>query len=144
MKDALWLDRFIEVYSSLSPSNLHTLREVYHANVEFSDPMHRVEGLQALLMYFDNIYTQVTHCDFVIEHVFRSESEAAVYWKMTFIHNKLNGKQPITVQGHSHIKAQDDLVIFHRDYLDLGAMLYEHLPLIGSLVKTIKQRASTS
>jgi hypothetical protein len=34
-------------------------------------------------------------------------------------------------------------VRYHRDYFDLGAMLYEHLPLLGSLVKTIKRRLGT-
>ena len=28
----------------------------------------------------------------------------------------------------------------HRDYFDLGAMLYEQLPLLGPVVRTIKMR----
>ncbi|MBW3696896.1 nuclear transport factor 2 family protein [Vibrio sp. T187] len=142
MKDAFWVERFVQAYSQLGTDNLHLLKDVYHANVVFCDPMHRVEGIWALLDYFDHMYSHVTRCDFDIERVFHDGDQAAVYWTMTYEHERLNGKQPIEVQGHSHIRMKDDRVVFHRDYLDVGAMLYEHIPLIGSVVKTIKRRAS--
>jgi hypothetical protein len=31
-------------------------------------------------------------------------------------------------------------VCLHRDYFDLGAMLYEQLPLLGAVVRTLKGR----
>lgn len=142
MASTLWLDNFITTYSKLGTNNLHLLKEVYHQDIEFIDPMHHLQGLDELLNYFDELYTQVSHCQFVVEEVLEAENEAAIYWTMTFCHQKLNKKRPIKVQGHSHIKNQDDKVIFHRDYLDLGAMLYEQIPLLGRLITSIKNRAS--
>ncbi|WP_438467432.1 nuclear transport factor 2 family protein [Marinomonas sp. PE14-40] len=142
MANTLWLDNFITTYSKLGINNLHLLKEIYHQDVQFVDPMHQLKGLDTLLNYFDELYTQVSHCQFVVEEVLEADSEAAIYWTMTFCHKKLNKQQPIKVQGHSHIKSQDDKVIFHRDYLDLGAMLYEQIPLLGALIKSIKFRAS--
>ena len=142
MASTLWLDNFITTYSKLGTNNLHLLKEVYHQDIEFIDPMHHLQGLDELLNYFDELYTQVSHCQFVVEEVLEAENEAAIYWTMTFCHQKLNKKRPIQVQGHSHIKSQDDKVIFHRDYLDLGAMLYEQIPLLGRLITSIKNRAS--
>jgi hypothetical protein len=142
MASTLWLDNFITTYSKLGTNNLHLLKEVYHQDIEFIDPMHHLQGLDELLNYFDELYTQVSHCQFVVEEVLEAENEAAIYWTMTFCHQKLNKKRPIKVQGHSHIKSQDDKVIFHRDYLDLGAMLYEQIPLLGRLITSIKNRAS--
>lgn len=142
MASTLWLDNFITTYSKLGTNNLHLLKEVYHQDVEFIDPMNHLQGLEELLNYFDELYTQVSHCQFVVEEVLEAENEAAIYWTMTFCHQKLNKQKPIKVQGHSHIKSQDDKVIFHRDYLDLGAMLYEQIPLLGRLVTSIKNRAS--
>lgn len=142
MASTLWLDNFITTYSKLGTNNLHLLKEVYHQDIEFIDPMHHLQGLDELLNYFDELYTQVSHCQFAIEEVLEAESEAAIYWSMTFCHQKLNKKQPVKIHGHSHIKSQDDKVIFHRDYLDLGAMLYEHIPVLGSVIKSLKKRAS--
>ena len=61
---------------------------------------------------------------------------------MSYSHKRLNSAQPIQVQGHSLLKMADDKVIYHRDYVDLGAMLYEHIPLLGKVIRTIKARAS--
>lgn len=142
MAQALWLQNFIAVYSELSTDNLMLLEKIYHPEVEFVDPIHSVHGMAALLDYFSNLYQQLLSCDFVIEHVLEGESEAAIYWTMTFRHKQLNGAAPISVQGHSRIRAQDNKVIYHRDYLDVGAMLYEHIPLLGSIITTIKRRAA--
>ncbi|MDV7104902.1 nuclear transport factor 2 family protein [Vibrio sp. TH_r3] len=141
MQRSLWLKKFINVYSELRTDNLATLQTIYHPDVTFIDPLHQVNGIHALLDSFDSSYSNISYCDFVIDHVMQSDEEAAVYWTMTFQHKNLNGHKPVSVEGHSHLKVQDDLIIFHRDYLDVGAMIYEHVPLIGFLVKTIKQRA---
>ncbi|WED29763.1 nuclear transport factor 2 family protein [Vibrio sp. DW001] len=141
MQRSLWLQKFVDVYSELGTDNLITLQSIYHPAVTFIDPLHRVDGVKDLIDSFESSYTNIIQCDFVIQHVFESDNEAAVYWNMTFRHKSLNGKKPISVIGHSHLKAQDNLVIFHRDYLDAGAMIYEHVPFIGAFVKIIKQRA---
>ncbi|MCG7497871.1 nuclear transport factor 2 family protein [Vibrio sp. Of7-15] len=141
MVSSLWLKKFIEIYSELRTDNLQTLESIYHPDVVFIDPLHRVEGFASLLASFKNSYTNILQCTFVIDHVFESGDEASVYWSMTFSHEKLNGKKPITVVGHSHLKARHDLVIFHRDYLDVGAMIYEHVPLLGVVIKSIKTKA---
>lgn len=142
MTDPLWLKAFVELYSQLGTNNLGLIKQVYHSDIHFSDPMHTVKGLNNLLDYFEQMYQHVTSCQFQIDHTFYQEHEAAIYWTMILCHKKLNGKRPITVQGHSHIKAQDEQVIFHRDYLDLGAMLYEHVPVLGYVITHIKHRAS--
>jgi len=142
MNNSLWLDNFLNMYRELGTDNFDVLKTVYHPNIEFQDPLHHVNGIAALTHYFDNIYTQVTSCNFHIEHTFEVNGEASVYWTMHFAHKQLNGQKPIEVQGHSHLKMLDDQVIYHRDYLDVGSMLYEHIPVLGCAIKSIKRRAS--
>jgi hypothetical protein len=48
------------------------------------------------------------------------------------------------VQGSSHLKGVGDKVVYHRDYLDLGAMLYEQLPLLGRVIRSLKNRAANA
>ena len=38
----LWLDNFINIYSQLSVDNLNLLDSIYHQDVMFIDPMHRL------------------------------------------------------------------------------------------------------
>ncbi|WP_299006485.1 nuclear transport factor 2 family protein [uncultured Shewanella sp.] len=144
MADPLWLKAFVELYNRLGTDNLGLIKQVYHSDVHFTDPMHTVKGVDNLLHYFERMYQNIISCQFQIEHTFYQKHEAAIYWSMIFCHKKLNGKRPITIQGHSHLKAQDEQVIFHRDYLDLGAMIYEHIPVLGHVITHIKHRASQS
>lgn len=142
MQRAQWLEKFVQVYSTLGTDNLTTLESIYHPDVTFVDPLHKVEGYSALLDSFQQSYSNILQCDFYIEHLLESGNEASVYWTMEFRHKKLNGGEPVSVEGHSHLKAQDDLVIYHRDYLDVGAMIYEHVPLLGFMVKAVKRKAA--
>ena len=35
---------------------------------------------------------------------------------------------------------QDDKIIVHQDFFDGGAMLYEHLPVMGWAIRKLKER----
>lgn len=138
----VWLVDFLTVYQQLGTDNLSQLENIYHQDVTFIDPIHQVNGIDNLLGYFHNLYTNVLFCNFVINDVFFSKNKAAIYWTMDYSHKKLNNAKTITVQGHSLLKMSDDKVAYHRDYVDVGAMLYEHIPLLGKVVKAVKSRAS--
>jgi hypothetical protein len=143
LQDApLWLSRFVIVYQKLSIDNLNLLSTIYHDRVTFIDPMHHVEGYDDLYQYFKSLYQNLSSCEFVIDDVIWQNSKASIFWTMTYQHSKLNKGRPVTVLGTSHIRGEDDKVIYHRDYLDLGAMLYEQLPVLGKLTKWIKTKAA--
>ncbi|MBU2882438.1 nuclear transport factor 2 family protein [Psychrosphaera sp. B3R10] len=139
----LWLSQFIEVYSQLSVENVHHIIDVYHEDIKFSDPAHQLSGMSQLLKYFDQLYSNVTECTFVIDEVFFQDKNAAVYWTMTYRHRRLNSHKPITVTGHSKLVGEKDRVTHHKDYLDLGQMVYEHVPLIGLVIKKLKNKLSS-
>lgn len=137
-----WLSNFIDIYQSLNTENVKLIEKIYHPEVVFEDPLHRVEGRDSLLQYFEQLYLNLSQCDFTIDRYFVDGNNAAIYWNMEFCHSKLNGGRSINVSGHTHIRGRHDKVIYHRDYLDAGAMLYEHIPLLGGAVRFIKRRAS--
>lgn len=136
-----WLVSFIDIYQILSTDNLSLLSKIYHEDVIFIDPMHQIEGFDNLSQYFKNLYENLSSCTFVIEDVLLDNDQASLYWSMCYQHAKLNHGNPVTVLGSSHIKGSGDKVIYHRDYLDLGAMLYEQLPVFGKLTKWFKKQA---
>ncbi len=138
----LWLNNFVTVYQKLTKDNLKLLATIYHEKVTFIDPLHTVEGFEHLYQYFQNLYQNLSTCEFIIEKVIWQDSQASLFWTMTYQHPKLNKGRTVTVVGTSHIKGVEDKVIYHRDYLDLGAMLYEQLPILGKLTKWIKTKAA--
>jgi ketosteroid isomerase-like protein len=138
----LWLTNFIDTYQNLSVDNLSDLKSVYHQDVVFQDPLHLLCGFDNLADYFDQLYQNVSACRFDIKQVIHQDNHAAVYWLMTYRHKQLKGGKSIEVEGHSLLIGQDDKVIAHRDYLDLGQMFYEHVPLLGGIVRWLKRRAA--
>ncbi|MGL6263409.1 nuclear transport factor 2 family protein [Aeromonas jandaei] len=135
------LARFIGLYQQLDKQQLHRLPEVYAEQVVFTDPAHRIEGLAALGDYFAALYQRLAYCRFVITSQQQQGQQAWLGWTMTFSHPSLRGGEPVTVEGATRLEFDESgKVCLHRDYFDLGAMLYEQLPLLGPVVRTIKGR----
>ena len=138
----LWLSNFVNVYQQLSTDNLSLLTSIYHPNVTFVDPIHQVEGIDELHHYFEKLYQNLSSCQFEIDDIVYDGEQAAIYWCMTYQHTRLNKGKVVSVVGNSHLKVYEDKVIYHRDHLDLGAMLYEQLPVVGKLIKWLKAKAA--
>lgn len=138
-----WLERFVDTYQKLGTDNLSLLSSIYHEDIVFVDPLHQVEGLSNLHKYFKGLYTNLSQCDFVIHDVIVNGEQAAIYWEMAYKHPKLGRGKEVVVSGTSRIVGQNNKVIYHRDYLDVGAMLYEQLPVIGRVIKWIKNKAAS-
>ncbi|MEC4089280.1 nuclear transport factor 2 family protein [Pseudoalteromonas rubra] len=137
-----WLDNFVRIYNKLDRETLHLLDEIYHPEIQFSDPLHGINGLTNLSTYFSDMYSNVISCQFDIHHSLSQGDQAALYWTMRYRHNRLGKGQEISVEGHSYLKVQDDKVIMHRDYFDAGSLLYEHIPLMGMGIRWLKGRVS--
>jgi hypothetical protein len=46
------------------------------------------------------------------------------------------------VRGVSHLKISDK-IDYHEDFYDMGAMLYEQLPLLGSVTRWLRLRLAS-
>lgn len=136
------LSAFCRLYRRLSPAELQSLRHVYSKDVLFADPAHDIRGIESLVAYFEGLFTRVQQCRFDIIQVMEQDGEAYVRWEMHFVHPRLNGGRPVTVPGVSHLCFADS-IYYHRDFFDLGAMLYEQLPLLGKGIRALKRRLNS-
>jgi limonene-1,2-epoxide hydrolase len=133
------LEKFKHFYQQLNNSELTGLGQIYRSDIEFIDPVHHIQGIQALHQYFKNMMQDLIHCNFEIHQITEQEQEAYIHWTMHFQHPRLNKSRTIHVDGISHLKF-DEQIYFHRDYFDVGAMLYEHIPLLGRIISGIRKR----
>lgn len=138
------MESFLSTYKRLNSGNLDLLGTIYHPELTFVDPAHEIRGLERLTRYFSALYGGVSTIDFTFHHHLRQGEHGYVQWQMTFAHPRLAGGKTIVVAGASYLQfTADGLVVLHRDYFDLGAMLYEHVPLLGRAVTIIKRRLGT-
>lgn len=137
MPDAI--STFVDFYKNLSFSQIEHLGDIYTDDVVFQDPLHAIQGIGALKQYFINLMENVESLHFNILQTSSFEQKATVEWVMTFTHPKFNSGKQVSVHGVS-ILLYDDKIFSHRDYFDLGEMLYEQLPIIGRLIRWIKAK----
>jgi hypothetical protein len=136
------LENFCKLYQSLDRNNLHQLKDVYSQKVEFVDAVNKIQGIDALTGYFEHLYQNMKYCRFIIENIIEQDGQACIVWHMEYAHSKINAGNMVTVQGSSFLKFSDK-IDFHRDYVDMGQMLYEHLPVVGMVIRGIKKRVRT-
>jgi len=134
----LVIEKFVKAYTQLSKHNLSNLKDLYHTDVIFEDPAHQVIGWKNLYDYFTRLFESVNDCGFEVHDTLFEQDKAYIQWTMTFNHPRIAGGKPRTVKGCSRLEYQDGQVIKHRDYFDMGEMLYEGIPLLGSIICRIK------
>lgn len=134
------LQSFVNTYESLEKGKWQPLAALYAEDIIFQDPLQRIQGLPALMAYFESLYTHLSYCRFQVLTTCHQEQQAFVTWTMRYSHSRLKGGREIFVEGATHLQFQDKITM-HRDYTDLGQMLYEHIPLLGGVIHTIKRRA---
>lgn len=135
-----FLESFAKCFASLDASSLHRLDELYSQEVTFQDPLHRVDGLAELRRYFESLYANVQELRYDF-HGFDEVGQGHGYlrWTLHFRHPRLAGGKLIAVEGCSQLR-WGERVEFHRDYFDAGALLYEHLPVMGGVIAWLKRR----
>jgi limonene-1,2-epoxide hydrolase len=134
------IEDFKQAYLQLNSENLALLATIYEPHVVFEDPMHRIEGLEPLTDYFRRMYQNVTHIHFEFGRELKQDAGHMLTWDMHVAHAKLNGGGMVCVPGCSHLVFANKC-IYHRDYFDLGALLYENIVGLGALIRLIKRRA---
>ncbi|MCE3028822.1 nuclear transport factor 2 family protein [Salinicola sp. DM10] len=131
---------FRGLFQPLTQEGLTALAECYSDDIDFTDPLHHHVGRRAVMAYYRELMTEVSHChfDFHQQHVL--DQRCFLEWTMHYAHPSVRGGRTLSVAGCSHLTWRDQRVCRHRDYYDVGEMLYEQLPLIGWVVRRIKQR----
>jgi|GEM_PF-128783 len=126
----------------IGEDELREIESLYSPDVCFEDPAHGIQGRRELMAYFEKLFTGVEKCQFRFQQTLSSDTDVFLSWTMSFSHPRLNNGDLIRVEGASYLRTRNGLIFYHRDYFDLGAMLYENLPLLGTLIQRIRTRLS--
>jgi hypothetical protein len=144
MKSECLAESLIALYNRGAPYNVEQLSVLYSDDIIFTDPAHSITGLSALCAYLNYQYSNVQFCEFLLKGKWHSDSNLFLQWDMAVQHPKLNGGKTITVNGISHLLYQMDnessaKIFLHRDFFDLGQLLYENIPVIGAINRQLKK-----
>lgn len=136
------LEKFLDNFNQIDRDHIGLLSSMYTEDISFQDPIHEIQGLEHLRQYFTRMYKNTLRANFEWDSRLMLGNEAMVAWRMALTHKTLNGGKEFWVPGASHLKFQQsgELVTYHRDFFDTGALLYERIPGLASIVKLIKSQ----
>jgi len=134
--------RIADAFNKFTGKNTQVLRDFYDDKVRFEDPVKRVEGLEDLIRYYKHAYDNVSSIRFEFKEIIEAGETYSCEWFMHLTAKGLNCGKSFPVRGVSVLtfSPDSDKVIRHNDYLDLGDMVYERLPLVGKVVSLVKGR----
>ncbi|NMT63675.1 nuclear transport factor 2 family protein [Marinobacter orientalis] len=135
------LGRFTQLFNSLCAGDMAGLSSVYSDNVRFTDPFSSVEGIDELTEYFAGAYANVISCGFDFGEPVISGENVCIPWVMHLQHRRIRKGKPVKVDGISQLAIRNGHVAFHRDYFDAGQLLYENLPVMGGVIRWIRNQA---
>ena len=140
------LQRIVQLFNQLQPSDVARLDQFYCPDAHFKDPFNEVQGLSEVQRIFDHMCVALHAPRFVVTQAVQQGEHAFVTWDFLFALRS----QPntlFTVRGATHFvlrQAQDRwCVAVHRDYWDVAEELYEKLPVLGSLMRWLKRRVNS-
>ncbi len=135
----LLLNSFKAFYQNSSELHLEQIDALYTQDVEFRDPLHTILGILALKSYMKSVYANSRDVRFEYTDEQSGENWATIAWLMHFRHPSLAGGKLISVRGITQIRFTDR-IFYHEDFYDLGAMVYQHVPVLGRIIRFINQR----
>ena len=138
-KNTLDLELFKRLYSHFDQTNGDELMALYRQDVFFKDPIHELTGQAALTDYFTTFRRPGVSCRFEFINQVVGADQAFLHWKMHYQHPALQQGAALTLEGATLIKFTTQ-VFFHQDFYDMGAMIYQHVPLLGWAVNKINTR----
>ena len=129
-------------FNAFTGKNVEVLEELYDDKIHFQDPITDVRGMDQLIKYYKHAYSRVKQIRFDFHEMHEAGNTVTGEWNMTLTVSGLNSGRPYTVHGVSVLTFSEDSrkVIRHRDYVDIGEMVYEQVPLLGAAIRAIKAR----
>jgi hypothetical protein len=132
----------IAFYEQLTPAGVAGLARLYAQDVYFKDPFNEVRGLVAVQQIFNHMFEALHEPRFVVTGRVVQGTECFLTWDFQSSFRRFQPGVTRTMRGASHLVFDAaGRVVVHRDYWDAAEELYEKLPVLGSLMRWLKQRA---
>lgn len=131
------LPPLIAWFESLTPETVPAIRDFYSDPTWFRDPFHEIKDRKGVEAMFQKMFFALEMPRFKVTEVVREGHDAFLVWTFDFT-LKRHGHR---ITGCSHLKFDAmQRVCYHRDYWDAAEEVYEKIPLLGAVLRRLKNR----
>jgi hypothetical protein len=134
------IQAFIKLYDQLGDGSIDKqIAETYAEKIYFNDTLVTIHDRQNLSQYLKHTQQQLDSIKFQVLSVQDTGRDSYVRWLMQTKCKAMGQAIDIQSNGISHLRFNaDSKIIVHQDYWDSMQGFYEHLPLIGGVLRWIK------
>lgn len=141
MTTAEWARAYARYFDELSEASKSELRRLAHPDIHFVDPFNDVRGIDRVCAVFDHMFETSDAPRFVTQPPLIAGEIAFIKWRFTCRIKSRFMTKPLTIDGITEVHFDEvGRVTEHLDYWDAARQLYEELPLLGGLLRMIRQR----
>lgn len=138
---AVGLSRYVDFLASMTPDTVENLDDHVTPDVHFRDPFNDLHGVAAMKAVFHHMYRDCTDVRFVIGNTVQQGPRAFVTWTFYFRPRRLRGTAPWQADGVTELHFDaGGRVAAHLDHWDAGAQFYARLPVLGALIRLVRNR----
>jgi hypothetical protein len=136
------IERFKDFLNPWTEENiLSKVRLVYAENAYYNDALKEVIGIDAIEAYFRRGFKTLESCTFDFFDVAISGGDYYLRWVTDMRYKTFKKGRAFRSYGITHIRFDErGKVVLHVDYWDSASGIFEHIPLLGGLIRFIKGR----
>ena len=135
------VDALVGFFETLTPQSIAEFPEYYAADCRFRDPFNDVKGIPAVTAIFQHMFERLDAPRFLVRERVVDGAHVMLTWDLEFHFRGWRPQVTQNIHGASLITLDTaGLVAVHRDYWDAAEELYEKLPLLGALLRMLKQQ----
>jgi len=134
--DELFQAVFADFDTTMTEENL---RKLYSDDVYFNDTFVTLNGIDELVVYMAKTSEQVIASEVQIVDLAKSDSDYYIRWVMQVEFDARGKRIKSRSIGMTQLRFNSEgKVVLHQDFWDSANAFYQHLPVIGGLVKRVK------
>ena len=136
------VDRFIELFGNLTAETVRAkAKSVYAPDAYFNDTLKTLIGAETIEAHLVRSAEAAEQITVDVVDVAEASGNYYLRWVMDVRFKSLKKGQVVRSIGVSHIRFnQAGQVVLHQDYWDAASGLFEHIPVLGWVLSSIKNR----
>jgi hypothetical protein len=116
--------------------------QIFDEKVYFEDPFQKVIGLNKVYAIFQHMFETLYDPRFIVDEIVCGNG--VTYMRWTFSYHRSSKHEIEKFTGVSRVQfLETGKALSHVDYWDAAENIYEKVPILGSVLRLIKQRVKT-
>ena len=138
------LELFIKFLENIgTPGSAKTASELYSENIHFSDALILTKDKQVIVKHFSDLEAAGNQVKVTMHQKLISGNDIYLVWSMEARFTPIRREMISDSLGVTHLRFDEDgKVILHQDFWDSTEGFFRHIPVLGSVVNSVKRRVA--